>query len=69
MYNETEHKQVYDKCKKNYEKALNILLYNSKAQSSPEVMSIKNQMGELDFNQSNFEASEKIIREVKEQMK
>ena len=60
---------MYDKCKKNYEKALNILLYNSKTQASPEVMSIKNQMGELDFNQSNFQESERIIKEVKAQMK
>ena len=62
MYNETEQKHVYNKCRKNFEKAMNILLYNAKSQSSPEVMSIKNQLGELDFNQSNFEECEKIIK-------
>ena len=66
-YNETEHKAVYDRSRGNFQKAINILLYNAKTESSPEVLTIKNQLGELDFYQSNLESSEKIIREVKEQ--
>ena len=42
-----------------------MLVYNTKTSASPEVMSIKNKIGELDFNESNFEQCEKIIQEVK----
>jgi hypothetical protein len=36
---------IYDRCKDNFQKAINILLYNNKAKDSPEVVTIKNQMG------------------------
>jgi hypothetical protein len=38
-------------------KAINILLYNNKTKDSPEVIGLKNQIGELDFNCSNFKNS------------
>ena len=66
-YNEEEHQQVYNKCKDNFQKAINILLYNAKTESSPEVLTLKNQLGELDFYESNFEHCEKVIKEVKKQ--
>ena len=56
-YNGKEHKEVYDRCKKNYQKAINVLLYNNKSHRSPEIMNLKNQLGELDYNENNYEAS------------
>ena len=32
-------------------------------------MNLKNQLGELDFNESNYESSEKIIKEVRDKGK
>lgn len=65
-YDQEEHNKIYSKCKKNFEKAINVLLYNNKTKSSPEVISLKNQLGELDFYEAKFESSEKIIKEAKE---
>lgn len=53
-YNGKQHKEVYDKCKNNYQKAINILLFNNKTQGSPEVMTLKNQLGQLDYNENNY---------------
>ena len=44
-YDQQEHNQIYLRCKKNFEKAINVLLYNNKTKSSPEVISLKNQLG------------------------
>ena len=40
------------------------MLYNQRTVGSPEVMSLKNQVGELDYNQSKFEKSYKTVKEV-----
>ena len=42
VYNEEKQKEIANECKKNYQKAINILLYNNKPKSSPEVLSLKN---------------------------
>ena len=55
---------MYDTCKKNYEKAINVMLYNNKTNASPEVMNLKNQIGQLDFNESKYESSYKITKDV-----
>ena len=68
-YNEEEHKKVYDKCKKNYEKAINILMYHNKTNGTPEVITLKNQLGELDYNESHLEESYNLIKEVKDAAK
>lgn len=57
---------MYDRCKKNFEKAINVLLYNNKTKDLPEIISLKNQLGELEFYENKFESSEKIIKEAKE---
>lgn len=46
-YNPSENKAIYQRCKGNFEKAIQILLYNHKAKDSPEVVTLKNQLGEL----------------------
>lgn len=53
-YNQEENNKVYNRCKKNFEKAINVLLYNNKTKGSPEVVSLKNQLGELDFYEAKF---------------
>lgn len=49
QYNEAEQKAIYNRCKNNFKKAINILLYNRKARDSPEVITLRNQLGELEF--------------------
>ena len=44
-------------------------MYHNKEESSPEVMSLKNQLGELDYNECNLEDSYRIIKEVKDAAK
>ena len=63
-YNKEEHEEVYTTCKKNYEKAINVMLYNNKTNASPEVMNLKNQLGELDFNESKYDSSYKVSKDV-----
>lgn len=46
-YDEQQHNQIYNKCKKNFEKAINVLLYNNNTKDLPQVISLKNQLGEL----------------------
>lgn len=53
-YDERHNKEVYNKCKDNFKKAINILLYNNKAKESPEVMGLKNQLGELEYGEANY---------------
>ena len=67
QYNEQERKAVYKRCKANYEKTLNILLYNSKTKQSPEVLNVQSQIVELEYNEYNFVECEKIIKEVKKE--
>ena len=47
QYNERERKQVYNRCKDNFQKAIKVLLYNNKTKDSPEVITLKNQLGDL----------------------
>lgn len=64
-YNQVEHKAIYGRCKDNFKKAINILLYNNKAKDSPEVVTIKNQLGELEYGEANFKNCEELIADVK----
>lgn len=47
VYNKTDHNNTFNKCKTNFAKAINILLYNNKARDSPEVITLRNQLGDL----------------------
>ncbi len=48
-YNQAERKGIYNRCKSNFQKAMKILLYNNKTKDSPQIVSIKNQLGELEM--------------------
>ena len=50
------------RCKDNYQKAINIFMYNNKDSGSAEVMALKNKIGELDFNEANFSECEETMR-------
>ena len=65
-YNSAEQKQIHKRCKNNFEKAINVLLYNNKTKDSPEVIGLKNQIGDLDFASNNFQSCEEIMKEVKD---
>lgn len=45
QYNKEENNKIYNKCRKNFEKAINVVLYNNKTKGSLEVVSLKNQLG------------------------
>ena len=62
-------KETYEKCQKNYERALNILLYNQKSKNSKEVLNLQNQLIELQYNTENFQSCEDIIMQIREEQK
>lgn len=64
-FNDQEHHNIYSRCKKNFEKAISVLMYNQNSKKCPELVQLKNQLGELEFYENNFENSESIIREAK----
>jgi hypothetical protein len=64
-YNEAENKAIYQRCKGNFQKAIQILLYNHKTKDSPEVVSLKNQLGELEYSTNNYQNCEDMVREIK----
>lgn len=64
-YNAAENKAIYLRCKDNFQKAIRILLYNNKTKDSPEVVSLKNQLGELEYSTSNYQNCEEMIHEIK----
>ncbi len=41
--------EIYQRCKLNFTKTLNVLLYHAKDKASPEILDIRNQLGELTF--------------------
>ena len=41
-------------------------MYHNKTNAAPEVITLKNQLGELNYNESHLEDSYKLIKEVKD---
>lgn len=64
-YDQYGRKQIYERCKRNFTKTLNVLLFHAKDKASPEILDIRNQLGELTFGENDYAQCERILNEAR----
>ena len=68
-YDHGRHKAIYERAQKNFDRAITIKIENSAADDEKDLMEIRNQLGDLHYNEYSFSECERIIKEVNKQKK